>query len=663
MPNRFSNQKIFSICGARRLGHFNRSQFFIALKLVALAQNSYELNLENLGKANLPLPRRLSSSFSLFSECDAAKPKYDLNNVPPLNSLDSFAPSGQPHTLTHSPAGIILPPPPSSASKSKSSRLKNKRSPSQATSQICKFCSRSLINADHEQVDHLRSFVLICSNCKQSNGGLDSPPPPPPPAPENAAKNFSDLNSSSDNSRCSSTELYETIDNSLAFEKLKTWEKIESNQARDVGVDSADESKHCLLNDDDDTVDGGKIGLDTAGYQPDACCSAAAQETAKYEASANYDSNSFAINQIEEENDEDVWSMNDEQVRFYFEKFCRLLPTRGDRMLAGQSVKSFFEKSKLSQNDLMKIWSLADLDSDGHLTLIEFCIAFHLVVMRRNEVPLPEELPQSLSPGRIRLLLANNKLALTTVSPESATFKGRRDSFARESYGSITDSSSGSLPSYQHVSINVSNDNIASNVSSTAAVCSLLSQPRNSFDSDYSNVHSNVHSKSVVVDHHASQSSNPVHLRNQQADTCSSSLLSAGTLSGNLSANLSGGNLNLSGNLSGSMSSASIGEHDATITLYSPNREWTKFGNSPFTASRQQAGNATTAGNDHHQTNSNQTNPLAAGSNDANCLMAPANFDKIELDPMIPHPMPVKVSAGNSSAATLVNKDRVTSLK
>lgn len=629
------------------------------------------------------------------------KPKHKCDL--PLNGIDSFAPS------THSPAaGIILPPPPSSASKSKFSRLKNKRSPSQ----ICKFCNKQLIeqslltNADQEQTDNLRSFVLICSNCKHSNqSGLDSPTCELHTAASDRlnsqtsnAKNLSDLNSSSDNSRCSSTELYETIDNSLAFERLKTWEKIESNQTRD-GVDSADESKHCLLNDDEEPVDpanridlikngpsledyeqlaAGKydspFGYDCTGHQLDS----------KFE-SANYDSSNFArIARIEEENDEDVWSMNDEQIKFYYEKFCRLLSAPSDHLLAGSSVKSFFEKSRLRLADLKKIWSLADLDGDGNLTLIEFCIAMHLVVLKRNEVPLPDELPQSLSPVQIKRLLAANKLQLTSLSPmerlatenshpnnyqDSNSYRdSNRDSSYKETsrghakeYSSITDSS-GSLPSYHHVSINVSSDNLSSNVSSNAAVCSLQPAARNSFDYYLPS-----------VDHHASQSDtcnplNPLlplnasaHLRNHQPDIHTAATTLGQHTAGNLSSSISG-------NLSGSLSSASIGEHDAASSLlYSPNREWTKFG-SPFTTSRLQQANAATGNQQNaqqnHQIQPNQiANPLA---NDANCLMAPANFDKIELDPRMPHPMPVKLasSAGNQAASsTLVNKDRVTSLK
>ena len=41
---------------------------------------------------------------------------------------------------------------------------------------------------------------------------------------------------------------------------------------------------------------------------------------------------------------------------------------------------------------------LSDMDQDGHLTLDEFCTAFHLVVARKNGYDLPQQLPQALVP-------------------------------------------------------------------------------------------------------------------------------------------------------------------------------------------------------------------------------------------------------------------------
>uniref|UniRef100_A0A673LXY6 RalBP1-associated Eps domain-containing protein 1-like n=1 Tax=Sinocyclocheilus rhinocerous TaxID=307959 RepID=A0A673LXY6_9TELE len=49
--------QITELCGATRLGHFGRSQFYIALKLIALAQSGLPLRVESLNSVrDLPLP-------------------------------------------------------------------------------------------------------------------------------------------------------------------------------------------------------------------------------------------------------------------------------------------------------------------------------------------------------------------------------------------------------------------------------------------------------------------------------------------------------------------------------------------------------------------------------------------------------------------------------
>ncbi|XP_075059208.1 ralBP1-associated Eps domain-containing protein 1 isoform X4 [Mixophyes fleayi] len=61
LPSEVSLQ-IMELCGATRLGYFGRSQFYIALKLVAVAQSSLPLRVESLNTVkDLPLPRFLVS--------------------------------------------------------------------------------------------------------------------------------------------------------------------------------------------------------------------------------------------------------------------------------------------------------------------------------------------------------------------------------------------------------------------------------------------------------------------------------------------------------------------------------------------------------------------------------------------------------------------------
>jgi len=41
---------------------------------------------------------------------------------------------------------------------------------------------------------------------------------------------------------------------------------------------------------------------------------------------------------------------------------------------------------------------LSDVNRDGALSLDEFCTAMHLVVLRRNDIELPDNLPPVLQP-------------------------------------------------------------------------------------------------------------------------------------------------------------------------------------------------------------------------------------------------------------------------
>ena len=91
----------------------------------------------------------------------------------------------------------------------------------------------------------------------------------------------------------------------------------------------------------------------------------------------------------------DPWRLFPEQKRYYLEEFSKLQKEEGG-LLAGLIAREFFLKSKLSREELMLIWEMADLDQDGKLTKLEFCLAFHLTNVRRNGFPLPHAVPESL---------------------------------------------------------------------------------------------------------------------------------------------------------------------------------------------------------------------------------------------------------------------------
>nr|CAG4651616.1 EOG090X01QX [Triops cancriformis] len=98
-----------------------------------------------------------------------------------------------------------------------------------------------------------------------------------------------------------------------------------------------------------------------------------------------------------EEADEALWTIQPEQLAYYVGQFLGLQPDLHG-LLPGSSAKPFFEKSRLPLSELSKIWQLSDVTRDGALSLEEFCTAMHLVVLRRNGIPLPEVLPPTLVP-------------------------------------------------------------------------------------------------------------------------------------------------------------------------------------------------------------------------------------------------------------------------
>ncbi|CAL1277710.1 unnamed protein product [Larinioides sclopetarius] len=97
------------------------------------------------------------------------------------------------------------------------------------------------------------------------------------------------------------------------------------------------------------------------------------------------------------DDDFDIWSITDEQREYYVNQF-KSMQSDLKKKISGATAKEFFEKSKLPVIELSKIWQLSDVDKDGALSIEEFCTAMHLVVLRRNNIDLPDVLPPSLVP-------------------------------------------------------------------------------------------------------------------------------------------------------------------------------------------------------------------------------------------------------------------------
>jgi GTP-binding protein EngB required for normal cell division len=86
-------------------------------------------------------------------------------------------------------------------------------------------------------------------------------------------------------------------------------------------------------------------------------------------------------------------------IEDYKQDFLACGPNAQGR-LTGQKAKPKLVESKLPSNVLHKIWTLADVDKDGTLTLYEFALAMHFIKMRLDGHDLPTVLPENMmSPG------------------------------------------------------------------------------------------------------------------------------------------------------------------------------------------------------------------------------------------------------------------------
>ncbi|KAF7273929.1 hypothetical protein GWI33_013390 [Rhynchophorus ferrugineus] len=113
----------------------------------------------------------------------------------------------------------------------------------------------------------------------------------------------------------------------------------------------------------------------------------------------------------------EIWAITPEQREYYTKQFKKLQENT-NALLAGTIARTFFERSQLPVHELRKIWQLADVTRDGALSLQEFFIAMHLVVLRKHEIAIPDTLPPSLIP-KIEKSLPSSPEAETVLSPQT----------------------------------------------------------------------------------------------------------------------------------------------------------------------------------------------------------------------------------------------------
>ncbi|OMJ19470.1 Actin cytoskeleton-regulatory complex protein pan-1, partial [Smittium culicis] len=104
------------------------------------------------------------------------------------------------------------------------------------------------------------------------------------------------------------------------------------------------------------------------------------------------------------------WVISESQKTSYKNQF-HALDSSHTGSLSGSTVRDYFLKFGIPVNELSQIWQLSDSNSSGSLNLNEFSVALHLLNKRKDNIAIPQSLPQELT----------NFINTPTFQPSSTT--------------------------------------------------------------------------------------------------------------------------------------------------------------------------------------------------------------------------------------------------
>ncbi|XP_069371583.1 ralBP1-associated Eps domain-containing protein 1 isoform X2 [Paralichthys olivaceus] len=346
--------QITELCGATRLGHFGRSQFYIALKLIAIAQSGLPLRVESLNSVkDLPLPRFVVGKNEAEARHAALYQDTDNQGLYPAS------------------ATAVIPRPPGRG-------LQNKKGPATSTALPV-----------HEVIQPLATSI---EPQPEPTSPVVSPHQSPPTSPPSWRKH------KRQHSGGNADRQPVVVVVAAAAAAGAVWTQFREPQTGPVPVDGMWPSHSPPLPGQESWVSF------TADTPPSSTLPGMHPSSAQDSTTIRTVASSATTNEIQRQSSgyDDPWKITDEQRQYYINQFKTIQPDLTG-FIPGSAAKEFFTKSKLPILELSHIWELSDFDKDGALTLDEFCAAFHLVVARKNGYDLPEKLPESLMPKLIDL--------------------------------------------------------------------------------------------------------------------------------------------------------------------------------------------------------------------------------------------------------------------
>ncbi|XP_077977816.1 ralBP1-associated Eps domain-containing protein 1-like [Glandiceps talaboti] len=448
-------QQISILCGATRLGHFGRSQFYIALKLIAAVQSGLPVRLESLNSGmEVPLPK-LQQTKGDQGKIQNKKRAQFSNLAFSQNVNEDYLPldkqNERPNTAQQAQQQqVSLPPPPSkeniltgqvvfrqrkrsgSSSSSTSSSSSNfspkmspKRTPPDSPSE------QRLVSAGNTSGSAASSSSNSSSASSPASSAHSSPPDSPHMLHRSLEKQKS-LPIMGVHSQGVRNEAFEegsfkergwasfdTETDELGVvspQMMLVQQNIAVHQTRIVQQQQQSPAvlqQAEIIQQQSAVLQQQQQQQPATSYQQASAPAALAQQQPQQTVQQTLNQQQIFqgvgqqhLHLVEhttthqhthEHCNEEVWRISEEQQEYYMNQFKILQPDiKG--VIQGSTAREYFQKSKLPLPELSQIWQLSDVNKDGALSIEEFFTAMHLVVLRKHDIDLPEVLPPCLVP-------------------------------------------------------------------------------------------------------------------------------------------------------------------------------------------------------------------------------------------------------------------------